>query len=131
MSVPELTPAPPMPSPAIYPTVVPAHLLTSYPTKVRDCHLDRKVIIYIHQSSPQQVTEYKESTARQCAPANVTIAIGWHRNRVEVVDTDQGRTAQTIEGRRGIQYILAELSHDHVCIFMRHDDGRLARSAPD
>ena len=131
MSVPELTSAPPTPGPAICPTVVPAHLLASRPAKVRDHHLDRKTIIYVRQSSPQQVAVHKESTAREYALADVAVALGWHRDRVEVVDADQGRTAQTIEGRRGIQYIIAELSLDHVGILMGQDASRLARSAPD
>ena len=44
---------------------VPAHLLASRTAKVRDCHLTRKAIVYIRQSSPQQVAEHKESAARQ------------------------------------------------------------------
>jgi DNA invertase Pin-like site-specific DNA recombinase len=110
---------------------VPAHLLALRPAKVRDHHLDRKAIVYIRQSSPQQVAEHKESTARQYALADVAVALGWPRDRVEVVDADQGRTAQTVEGRRGIQYILAELSLDHVGILLGQDASRLARSDPD
>src|SRR5437588_8736667 len=100
---------------------VPAHLLASRTAKVRDSHLDRKAIIYVRQSSPQQVAEHKESTARQYALADVAVALGWPRDRVEIVDADQGRTAQTVEGRRGIQYILAELSLDHVGILLGQD----------
>ena len=93
MSASELTPAPPTPSPAICPTVVPAHLLASRPAKVRDHHLDRKAIIYVRQSSSQQVAEHKKFTARRYALADVTVALSWHRDRVEVVDADQGCTA--------------------------------------
>jgi DNA invertase Pin-like site-specific DNA recombinase len=110
---------------------VPAHLLALRPAKVRDHHRDRKAIVYIRQSSPQQVAEHKESTARQYALAEVAVALGWPRDRVEVVDADQGRTAATVEGRRGIQYILAELSLDHVGIILGQDASRLARSDPD
>jgi DNA invertase Pin-like site-specific DNA recombinase len=106
-------------------------LLALCPAKVRDHHLDRKAIIYVRQSSPQQVAEHKESTARQYALADVAVALGWPRDRVEIVDADQGRTAQTVEGRRGIQYILAELSLDHVGILMGQDASRLARHDPD
>jgi DNA invertase Pin-like site-specific DNA recombinase len=77
------------------------------------------------------VAEHKESTARQYAPADVAVALGWPRDRVEVVDADQGRTGRTVEGRRGIQYILAELSLDHVGILLGQDASRLARSDPD
>ena len=101
------------------------------PAKIRDHHLDRKAIVYVRQSSPQQVAEHKESTVREYALVDVAVALGWPRDRVEVVDADQGRTAQTVEGRRGIQYILAELSLDHVRILLGQDASRLARSDPD
>src|SRR4051794_35360202 len=54
--------------------------------------------LYIRQSSPQQVAEHKESTSRQYALADVAVALGWPRDRVEIVDADQGRTGQTVEG---------------------------------
>jgi DNA invertase Pin-like site-specific DNA recombinase len=106
-------------------------LLASRAAKVRDYHLDRKAIVYVRQSSPQQVAEHKESTARQYALVDVAVALGWPRDRVEIVDADQARTAQTVEGRRGIQYILAEISLDHVGILMGQDASRLARHDPD
>jgi DNA invertase Pin-like site-specific DNA recombinase len=99
--------------------------------KIRDHHLARKAIVYVRQSSPQQVAEHKESTARQYALADVAVALGWPRDRVEVVDADQATTAQTVEGRGGIQYILAELGLDHVGILLGQDASRLVRSDPD
>src|SRR6266849_9480626 len=95
------------------PATAPAHLLALRPAKVHDHHLDRKAIVYIRQSSPQQVAEHKESTARQYALADVAVALGWPRDRVEVIDADQGRSGQTAEGRLGFQYILAERSEEH------------------
>src|SRR5437879_5473849 len=110
MSTPEFPPAPiPHASPTCSAATVPAHLMAARIAKVRDCHLDRKAIVYVRQSSPQQVLEHKESTARQYALADLAVALGWPRDRVEVVDADQGRSGQTAEGRLGFQYILAEL----------------------
>ena len=40
------------------------------------------------------------------------MALGWPRERVEVIDHDQGRSATTTEGRLGFHYILAELGLD-------------------
>ena len=131
MSTPEFIPASPTPTSSACPVIVPAHLLALRSAKVRDHHLDRKAIVYVRQSSPQQVAEHKESTARQYALADVAVALGWPRDRVEIVDADQGRTGQTVEGRRGFQYILAELSLDHVGILLGQDASRLARSDPD
>src|SRR4051794_33610771 len=131
MSTSEFGPPAPTPSSSAPPATLPAHLLAARSAKVRDHHLDRKAIVYIRQSSPQQVAEHKESTARQYAPADVAVALGWPRDRVEVVDADQGRSAETVEGRRGVQYILAELGLDHVGMLLGQDASRLARSDPD
>ena len=68
---------------------------------------------------------------RQYALADVAVALGWPRDRVEIVDADQVRTGQTVEGRPGLQYILAELSLDHVGILFGQDASRLARHDPD
>jgi len=122
---------PPTPTASVGPAILPAHLLAARSAKVRDHHLDRKAIVYIRQSSPQQVAEHKESTARQYALADVAVALGWPRDRVEIIDADQGRTGRTVEGRHGYQYILAELSLDHVGILLGQDASRLARSDPD
>src|SRR5215813_14541320 len=131
MSTPEFIPAPPAPLSQACPVIVPSVLLALRSAKIRDHHLDRKAIVYIRQSSPQQVAEHRESTARQYALADVAVALGWPRDRVEIIDADQGRTAQTVEGRGGIQYILAELGLDHVGILLGQDASRLARSDPD
>ena len=120
-----------MPTPSAGPDILPAHLQAARSAKVRDHHLDRKAIVYIRQSSPQQVAEHKELTARQYALADVAVALGWPRDRVEIIDADQGRTGQTVEGRHGFQYILAELGLDHVGILLGQDASRLARSDPD
>lgn len=130
MSTSEVFSAPPSISSAC-PVIVPANLLALRSAKIRDHHLLRKAVVYIRQSSPQQVAEHKESTARQYALADVAVALGWPRDRVEIVDADQARTGQTVEGRPGLQYILAELSLDHVGILFGQDASRLARHDPD
>ena len=131
MSTPELVARPiPASSPAS-PVNVPARLLALLPAKVRGHHLERKAIVYIRQSSPQQVAEHKESATRQYALAEVAVGLGWPRDRVEVVDADQGRSGQTAAGRPGFQYILAELGLDHVGIVLGLEASRLARSDPD
>src|SRR5438876_3752154 len=130
MSTPESHAAPaPRTSPACPAVVaVPAHLRASRTAKVLDCHLDRKAIVYVRQSSPQQVAEHKESAARQYALADLAVALGWPRDRVAVVDADQGRSGRTAAGRLGFHYLLAELSLDHVGIVLGLEASRRARS---
>jgi DNA invertase Pin-like site-specific DNA recombinase len=127
----ECAAAEPTPCSSEGPAPAPTHLLALRPAKIRDRHLDRKAIVYVRQSSPQQVAEHKESAARQYALADVAVALGWPRDRVEIIDADQAHTGRTVEGRPGFQYILAELGLDHVGILMGQDASRLARSDPD
>jgi DNA invertase Pin-like site-specific DNA recombinase len=131
MSTPEFNAAAAAPTSPASLAAVPAHLMASRAAKVRDCHLNRKAIVYIRQSSPQQVAEHKESAARQYALAELAVALGWPRDRVEIVDVDQGRSGQTAAGRLGFQYLLAELGLDHVGIILGLEASRLARSDPD
>src|SRR3982750_646729 len=75
--------------------------------KLKDWHLDRAAVVYVRQSTPQQVADHKESTARQYALADRAVALGWPRDRVATIDTDLGKSGQFIEGRPGFQRLLA------------------------
>ncbi len=99
--------------------------------KIRPWHLQRKAIVYIRQSTPQQVLEHRESADRQYNLVHRAAALGWPQDGVEVVDEDQGRSGQTVEGRLGFQYLLAEISLDHVGIIFGLEMSRLARSNKD
>ena len=99
--------------------------------KIHPWHLQRKAIVYIRQSTPQQVLEHRESADRQYSLAHRAVVLGWPQDGVEVVDEDQGRSGQTVEGRLGFQYLLAEISLDHVGIIFGLEMSRLARSNKD
>jgi len=99
--------------------------------KIRPCHLQRKAVVYIRQSTAQQVLEHRESADRQYSLVHRAAALGWPQDSVEVVDEDQGRSGQTVEGRLGFQYLLAEISLDHVGIVFGLEMSRLARSNKD
>jgi DNA invertase Pin-like site-specific DNA recombinase len=105
--------------------------MSLYCTKVRDWHLQRKAVVYIRQSTPQQVLEHRESADRQYSLVHRATLLGWPRERVEVVDEDQGHSGQTVAGRLGFQYLLAEVGLDHVGIIFGLEMSRLARSNKD
>jgi DNA invertase Pin-like site-specific DNA recombinase len=90
--------------------------------KIRAWHLQRKAIVYIRQSTPQQVLDHRESADRQYALVHRAAALGWPAGCVEVVDEDQGRSGQTVAGRLRIQHLLAEFGLEM---------SRLARSNKD
>lgn len=100
-------------------------------SKICSWHLQRKAIVYIRQSTPHQVVDHRESTDRQYGLVHRAVALGWPQSSVEVVDEDQGRSGQTVEGRLGFQYLLAEIGLDHVGIIFGLEMSRLARSNRD
>jgi len=99
--------------------------------KITDEHLQRLAIVYVRQSTQQQVLEHRESTARQYALADRAAALGWPRAAVEVIDEDQGRSGSSAAGRNGFQRLLAEVSSDRVGLILGLEMSRLARSCKD
>jgi DNA invertase Pin-like site-specific DNA recombinase len=99
--------------------------------KLQDWHLDRTAIVYIRQSTPQQVLDHQESTARQYALVDRAVALGWTRDRVITIDDDLGKSGQSIEGRPGFQRLLAEVALDRVGLILGLEMSRLARSCKD
>jgi DNA invertase Pin-like site-specific DNA recombinase len=99
--------------------------------KLRPWHLDRQAVVYVRQSTLQQVLDHKESTARQYALADRAVALGWPRERVTTIDDDLGKSGQSIEGRPGFQRLLAEVALDHVGLILGLEMSRLARSCKD
>src|SRR5262249_6183472 len=69
--------------------------------KIRPCHHQRQALVYVRQSTLQQVLEHKESTARQYALVEQAVALGWSRDQVEVIDEDQGQSGQSAVARQG------------------------------
>jgi DNA invertase Pin-like site-specific DNA recombinase len=99
--------------------------------KLQDHHLWRQAIVYVRQSHPQQVVDHVESTARQYALVDRAVALGWARERVVVIDEDQGQSGQSMVTRLGFQRLLAEVSLDHVGLILGLEMSRLARSNKD
>ncbi len=71
-------------------------------SKIRDLHLDRLAMVYVRQSSPQQVLENRESRERQYALAQFAQRLGWPAERVEIIDEDQGQSGKTADDRTGL-----------------------------
>jgi DNA invertase Pin-like site-specific DNA recombinase len=106
---------------------VPSQRLTS----ISDRHLSRLAIVYVRQSSTQQIFDHQESRERQYALADYAAALGWPRERILVIDEDQGRSGRTAEQRPGFQRLLAEVTLDHVGVVLALEISRLSRSSRD
>lgn len=94
-------------------------------------HHDRLAVVYIRQSTAQQVAQHQESTRLQYGLRSRAIALGWPEDRVLVIDDDLGKSGSTAEGRLGFQRLVSEVSLDHVGIILGVEMSRLARSCKD
>jgi DNA invertase Pin-like site-specific DNA recombinase len=99
--------------------------------KIRPDHHQRLALVYVRQSTLQQVLEHKESTARQYALVEQAVALGWPRDQVEVIDEDQGQSGQSAVARHGFQRLLTAVALDQVGIIFGLEMSRLARSNKD
>ncbi len=100
-------------------------------TKLQPYHLEGSALVYVRQSTPQQVLDHRESTARQYALVDLAVELGWSADRIEIIDEDQGHSGSTAEDRSGFHRLLAEVGLDHVGIILGLELSRLARSNKD
>jgi DNA invertase Pin-like site-specific DNA recombinase len=100
-------------------------------SKILDLHLDRLAVVYVRQSDPQQVLNHRESRERQYALADHAVALGWPRDRVMVIDDDQGQSGRTADQRGGFQRLLAEVTMEHVGLVLGIEMSRIARNNRD
>jgi DNA invertase Pin-like site-specific DNA recombinase len=106
-------------------------LPSSLSAKVKPGHLARKALVYIRQSTAQQILNNRESTARQYALDRRALQLGWTAEQVVIVDEDQGLSGQTAEGRSGFAYLLSQVALNQVGIILGLETSRLARSNKD
>ena len=94
-------------------------------------HLGLLAIVYIRQSSPQQVLDHRESRERQYALVNYAMGLGWPKDRILVIDDDQGLSGASAQDRDGFNRLLAEVTMGHVGLVLGIEMSRLARSNQD
>jgi DNA invertase Pin-like site-specific DNA recombinase len=99
--------------------------------KIVDRHLERLAVVYVRQSTVQQMMDHRESTNLQYGLVNRAIAMGWPEGRVLVIDEDLGKSGSSAEGREGFAKLVAEVGLDHVGLILGVEMSRLARSSKD
>jgi DNA invertase Pin-like site-specific DNA recombinase/sulfur carrier protein ThiS len=97
-------------------------------TKITTEHLARSAIVYIRQSTPQQVTHNLESQRRQYALVERGRQLGW--GEVQVIDDDLGRTGDGA-ARPGFEKLLAAICEGRVGVVLSIEASRLARNGRD
>ena len=99
--------------------------------KIGSVHLQRLAVVYVRQSTAQQVLRHEESTRLQYGLVDRARQLGWTEERILVIDDDLGHSAAEGERRVGFQRLVSEVSLDHVGMILGVEISRLARSSKD
>jgi DNA invertase Pin-like site-specific DNA recombinase len=100
-------------------------------SKVCDRHLERLAVVYVRQSTRQQVADHGESTRLQYGLVQRAVTLGWQTSRVMVIDEDLGKSGASTAGRAGFQRLVTEITIGHVGLVLGLEMSRLARSGAD
>jgi DNA invertase Pin-like site-specific DNA recombinase len=96
---------------------------------IRPEHLARPALVYVRQSTVDQVRHHQESRRRQYDLAATARALGWQD--VVVIDEDLGKSAATTAGRTGFQRLVADVSLGRAGAVFSLEVSRLARNNRD
>ena len=99
--------------------------------KVTASQLKRSAFLYVRHSTPRQVLEHTESTARQYALRKRAGALGWKDDQVIVIDSDLGQSGASAADREGFQKLVREVSLGSAGIVLGLEVSRLARNSTD
>lgn len=103
----------------------------SIPDMVTPSHLARKAIIYVRQSTPQQVLSNQESLHLQYALKQRAQELGWQSDDIEIIDDDLGLTAASAQHRKGFQELVSQVALGQVGIILSSEVTRLSRNCSD
>ncbi len=99
--------------------------------KITANHLQRDAYLYVRQSTVRQVFENTESTRRQYALRERAVALGWPIERVNVIDSDQGKSGASSADREGFQKLVSVVGMGRAGIVLGLEVSRLARNSTD
>ncbi len=97
--------------------------------KIASQHLARLAMVYVRQSTLDQVRHHHESRRRQYQLAEHARGLGW--KEVMVVDEDLGKSGASSAKRTGFQRLVAEVGLGRVGAVLSIEVSRLARNNRD
>ena len=106
-------------------------LASETPTLITMDHRRRKAVIYIRQSSEEQVRENIGSTYFQRSLVAVAQRYGWSDSQIVSIDDDLGRSGSSSEGRAGWQRLQTMVAAKEVGIVIVANIARLSRQLLD
>jgi DNA invertase Pin-like site-specific DNA recombinase len=96
--------------------------------KIGASHLERDAYVYIRQSSAGQVQHHRESTRRQYNLVDRAVKLGWPKEKVKVIDEDQGESGSGTVQRDGFTGMTADVALGQVGLILSIEVSRVARS---
>jgi DNA invertase Pin-like site-specific DNA recombinase len=100
-------------------------------SKILPSHLQRQAVVYVRQSSLQQVEQHTESQKRQYQLVERAQTLGWSPGRCAVIDDDLGLSGAQSHNRPGYQRLIAMIALREVGIVLGLEVSRLARNNLD
>ena len=97
--------------------------------KIQSHHLQRKAILYVRQSSVQQVLHNRESSALQYAMRDRLKRLGF--THIETIDDDLGRSASGSAERAGFDRMVAQVCLGKVGAVAAWEVSRFSRNSRD
>jgi len=100
-------------------------------TKIQLTHLQRQAVVYLRQSTHQQVLKNRESALNQRNLRDRLQELGWRKDHILLIDEDQGQSAKQAVGREDFQGLVADVSLRKVGIIMGYEVSRISRRSAD
>jgi DNA invertase Pin-like site-specific DNA recombinase len=98
--------------------------------KIAPQHLSRRAVIYVRQSTLDQVVHNLESQRRQYGLVERAVELGWPRSEVSVIDDDLGVSGSGV-ARSGFDRLVTDVGLGRVGIVFALEGSRLARNNKD
>jgi len=98
--------------------------------KISAAHLTRQAIIYVRQSTVEQVANNLESQRRQYGLVERAAALGWPRPAIVVIDDDLGVSGSGVS-RAGFERLVSDVGLGRVGLVLALEVSRLARNNRD
>jgi excisionase family DNA binding protein len=99
--------------------------------KILAQHLERNAYVYVRQSTPHQVQHNQESGRMQYDLVQWAQHLGWPKERIRVLDEDQGQSSSTPRTRSDFAELIAGVARSDAGVVIGLEISRLARNSPD
>jgi DNA invertase Pin-like site-specific DNA recombinase len=102
-----------------------------FDSKIGPEQLERAAYVYVRQSSLRQVEQHVEGRRRQYQMVEWVEQIGWPKERIRVIDEDQGKSGAVAQSRSGFEQMALAVGRGEVGMVVSLEASRLARNSPD